>query len=66
MPWRFGRGAKETYEHHGERVHVEPKITTEHSASSYGQPVLVRLDDGEADDKEQSMLAHWMHGWMGD
>ncbi len=31
----------------GKRCQVNAEVTTEHSASSYGQPVIV-LDDGEA------------------
>lgn len=33
----------------GKRHKVKAKITTDHSASSYGQPVIV-LEDGEAID----------------
>jgi len=38
-----------------ERTTVEATITTEHSASSYGQPVIV-LDDGEALDYNSAIL----------
>lgn len=31
----------------GERVTIDATITTEHPASHYGQPVILRADDGE-------------------